>query len=618
MAFDWMNPGRRDFLKYALAAAAAPASAWPFTGAWANEDVYRGHAIGMWEDPKHGPDFTHFDWVNPDAPKGGEQVLHTVGTFDSFNAYTLKGNPAPTGATETLLVSNVDESSTEYGLLAEEIAFPRDRAWVEFTLNPLARWHDGKPVTVEDAIFSLETLKTKGHPQYRFYYQNILRGEQTGERTVRFVFENPDNRELPLITGQLPLFPKHYWEGRDFEKTTLEPPLGSGPYKVESFDVGRSVTLVRVDDYWGRDLPVNRGQNNPDRIRYDFYRDRIVSFEAFKAGAYDFRREYTSKQWATGYDTPALAKGDMKREEIKHSLPTGMQCFVFNTRREKFRDPALREALAYAFDFEWSNKNLFYGIYSRPRSFFENSELASSGLPSEAELEILEPYRGRIPERVFTEEYNPPTTDGSGNIRGNLRTALGILRKAGWNITDGKLIDPASGKPLEIEFLLSSPAFERIVLPFTKNLERLGVTSTVRTVDTAQYRNRTDSFDFDVTTEVFAQSSSPGNEQRDYWTTEAADRPGSRNMIGIKDPVIDELVDLLIAASSWEELVTRCRALDRVLQWNHFVIPQWASTTFNVAWWNRFGRPEKTPKYDVGFSAWWIDPALDAKLNRGG
>jgi microcin C transport system substrate-binding protein len=618
MAFDWMNPGRRDFMRFAAALAAAPATAWPFTGAHADDEVWRGHAIGMWEDPKHGPDFTHFDWVNPDAPKGGEVVQHVIGTFDTFHAFSLKGNPAPTGSVETLMTTNLDESSTEYGLLAGEIAFPKDRSWVEFTLRPEARWHDGEPVSVDDVIFSLEMLKTKGHPRYRAYYQSIVKGEAVGEHTVRLVFENANNRELPLIAGQMPIFPKHFWEGRDFEKTLLEPPLGSGPYRVESFDIGRTVTLVRVEDYWGRDLAVNRGLNNPDRIRYDFYRDRVVAFEAFKAGAYDFRQESISKQWATGYDGPALKSGDMQRAAIEHSLPTGMQCFVYNIRREKFQDPALREALAYAFDFEWSNTNLFYGIYSRPKSFFANSELASSGLPSEAELKILEPYRGRIPERVFTEEYQPPSTDGSGNIRGNLRTALGILRKAGWKIEDGKLIDPNTGKPLEIEFLISSPAFERIVLPFTQNLLRLGVTATVQPADTAQYRNRTDNFDFDITTEVFGQSGSPGNEQRDYWTTAAADQPGSRNMIGIKDPVIDELVDLLIAAPTWDDLVARCRALDRVLLWNHFVIPQWASTSFFVAWWNRFGRPERNPKNDVGFDSWWIDPELDAKLKRGG
>ena len=616
MAFDWMNPGRRDFLKFS--GAALVASAYPFTGARAADDVYRGHAMGMWEDPKHGPDFTHFDWVNPDAPKGGEIVQHAVGSFDSFNGFTLKGDSAPTGSIESLMTTNTDESNSEYGLLAESVAFPKDRSWVEFTLRAEARWHDGQPVTVEDAIFSLEILKTKGHPQYRFYYKNVLRGEKTGERTVRFIFDTANNRELPLITGQLPVLPKHYWESRDFEKTTLEPPLGSGPYRVESFDTGRSVTLVRVDDYWGRDLPVNRGQNNPDRIRYDYYRDRTVAFEAFKAGAYDFRHELTSSQWATGYDVPAIRSGEMKRETISHSRPTGMQCFVYNTRREKFQDPALREALAYAFDFEWSNKNLFYGIYERPKSFFENSELASTGLPSAEELKILEPMRGTIPDRVFTDEYQPPVTDGSGTPRANLRKGLDILRNAGWKITGGKLIDPKSGKPLEIEFLLSSPAFERIVLPFTKNLERLGVTSTVRTVDSAQYQNRMDSFDFDVTTDVFGQSSSPGNEQRDFWGSEAADRPGGRNTIGIKDPAIDKLVDLVIAAQTWEDLVTRCRALDRVLLWHHFVIPQWASTSFNIAWWNKFGRPEKTPKYEIGFTSWWVDPALTAKLKKSG
>src|SRR5690606_11659224 len=399
------------------------------------------HAIAMHGEPKYGPDFTHFDYVNPDAPKGGELRLGAEGTFDSFNPYIPRGTPAAGAAVaiESLMTSSADEPFTEYGLIADSIETPPDRSWVIFTLRPEARWHDGEPITADDVIFSLETLKTKGHPFYRFYYQSIVEAEKLGERKVRFTFAEGDNRELPLIAGQLPILPKHYWESRDFARTTLEPPLGSGPYRVADFEPGRFVTLERVEDYWGKDLPVNRGQNNFDIIRTDYYRDATVIREALKAGAIDYRLENQAKAWALDYDTPAVASGALKKTEFEHERPTGMQAFVMNSRRPIFSDERVRQALAYAFDFEWTNRTLFFGLYARTKSYFSNSELAAEGLPGPRELELLEPYRDRLPPEIFTKVYEPPSTDGTGWPRENLRRAFALLEEAGWVVRDMRL-----------------------------------------------------------------------------------------------------------------------------------------------------------------------------------
>ena len=575
------------------------------------------HGFAMHGAPKYGPDFKHFDYVNPNAPKGGLARLSAIGTFSTFNPFTLKGVAAAgiMQIFETLMESPDDEAFTEYGLLAETIEVPEDRSWVAFTLRPQARWHDGKPVTVEDVIFSLNVLKEKGQPFYRFYYKDVAKAEKTGERRVKFTFTaDGENRELPLIIGQLPILPKHYWESRAFDQTTMEPPLGSGPYKIKEFEAGRSIAYERVTDYWGADLPINKGRDNFDILRYDYYRDSTVALEAFKAGEYDFRQENSAKVWATGYESPAMTGGLFKKVDIPNEIPTGMQGFAFNTRKEMFQDKRVRQALGYAFDFEWSNKNLFYGQYTRTKSYFSNSELASVGLPSPEELKVLEPLRGKIPPEVFTQVYEAPVSDGSGNIRENLRKAQIILRDAGWSVKDGKLINNKTQKHLAFEILLVSPDFERIVLPYVKNLERLGVTANVRTVDTAQYQSRLDDFDFDVIVQSFGQSLSPGNEQRDFWGSDGADQPGSRNVIGIKDPAIDALIDQVIAAGDREQLIARTRALDRVLLWNHFMVPQFHNRTFRVAYWDKFNRPETTPKYGLAFSAWWIDSAKDQEL----
>jgi microcin C transport system substrate-binding protein len=585
--------------------------------AWAADaGVTVSHALAMHGDLKYGPDFKHFDYVNPNVPKGGEVRLADIGTFDSLNPFILKGSAAAGigGLFDTLTARSDDEPFSQYGLIAESIEVPADRSWVAFTLRPEARFHDGSPITVEDVIFTFETLKAKGHPFYRAYYANVQKAEKVGERKVKFTFSPGDNRELPLIVGEMPVLSKAYFSTRDFEKTTLEPPVGSGPYKVESVDPGRSITYRRVKDYWAEKLPVNVGRNNFDLIRYDYYRDATVALEAFKSGEYDFRQENIAKNWANAYNSPAVTQGLIKKEEIAHEQPAGMQAFIFNTRQPFFQDPRVRQALAHAFDFEWANKNLFNGAYKRTTSYFANSELASSGLPSPEEIKILEPFRGKIPEEVFTQEYRPPTTDGSGNIRDNLRKAFALLKEAGWIIKDKRLVN--AGQPMAFEILLVDPSFERIALPFVRNLERLGVTARVRTVDTTQYENRVENFDFDLIVATLPQSLSPGNEQRDFWTSEKADVPGSRNLAGIKDPVVDKLVDLVIAAPDRQSLVHRTRALDRVLLWGHYVIPQWHINVFRVAYWDKFGRPEKTPKYALAFDAWWVDPAKAEALGK--
>ncbi|MDA1089664.1 MAG: extracellular solute-binding protein [Proteobacteria bacterium] len=578
----------------------------------------KSHGIAMHGDLKYPAGFSHFEYTNPAAPKGGSVRLNAVGTFDSFNSFIVKGNGAAGVGFiyDNLMHGSSDEAFSQYGQLAESIEVPKDRSWVAFTLRPEAKWHDGKPVSVEDVIWTFNTLTTKGTPFYRFYYGNVSEVVKTGPRTVRFNFKPGENQELPLILGQLTILPKHYWKDRDFTKTTLEPPLGSGPYKIESFEPGRSITYSRVKDWWGEKIPVNRGQYNFDTIRYDYYRDSTVSLLAFKAGEYDYRAEDSSKAWATAYKTPNVEKGLIQKVDIKHNRSSGMQAFIFNTRRDIFKDSRVREALAYGFDFEWSNKNLFYGQYARTRSYFDNSELAATELPKGDELKLLEAYRGRIPDAVFSQEYNPPKNDGSGDARRNLRIGGKLLSDAGWRIKDNKRINDKTGKALEFEVLLVSPLFERIVLPFAKNLEKLGVIVRVRTVDPSQYSRRIDTFDFDVIVGGAGQSLSPGNEQRSYWGSKTADIEGGRNTIGIKDPVIDELIEKVIAASDRKALVTSVRALDRVLQWGHWVIPHWHAKFDRVAYWDKFGRPAITPIQGNQFLAWWVDPKKEAVLKN--
>ena len=580
------------------------------------------HGMAMHGDMKYGPDAKHLDYVNPDAPKGGELRLPAIGTFDNFNPFIIKGSAAA-GLGDLyvpLTVQSLDEPFTEYGQLAETIETPEDRSWVKFTLRPEARWSDGKPITADDVIFTLDILREKGLPFFRAYYGSVAKTEKLSEREVKFSFkEGETNMELPLILGQMIVLPKHYWEGREFDRTTLEQGVTSGPYRIKSFEPGRYIVYERVKDWWAKDLWLNRGRFNFDEVRFEYYRDATVAFEAFKSGQTDLRIENIARNWATGYDVPAVQNGLIVKRQIDHDLPQGMQAWVMNLRRPQFQDPRVRQALTQMFDFEWMNKTLFYDSYRRTRSYFSNSELASSGLPSPEELKILEPLRGQIPDEVFTKEFTLPQTDGSGNNRDGLRQALRLFKADGWEVKDGRLMK--DGKQFEFEILLSNPSFERVALPFKQALERIGINASVRTVDTAQFQRRTDQFDFDMIVGGAGQSLSPGNEQREFFGSEAAKQEGSRNLSGISDPAIDKLIELVISAPDRQALIARTRALDRVLLWHWYMIPQWHLSAFRVAYWDVFGMPKTNPKYGLPIDdTWWIDPdklkAMQGK--RGG
>lgn len=581
------------------------------------------HALSLIGEPKYPAGFKHFDYVNPKAPKGGKVRLSAIGSFDSLNPFVLKGVAASGSGLiyDSLMDGSMGEPSTGYGLLAEWVTYPEDFSTATFKLRDGARWHDGKPVTVQDVIFSLQILKTKGHPFYGKYYKNVVRAEETGEREVTFTFDVTGNRELPMIVGELTILPKHYWTGkdedgkaRDFSKTTLTAPLGSGPYRIKDAKAGRSLTLERVKDYWAKDLPVKIGQDNFDEILFEYYRDATIAFEAFKADRLDFFTETSSKNWAIEYDIKAVKQGWIKKERIELKRGQAMQAFVFNTRREKFKDPRVRHAFNYAFDFEWANKNLFFGQYKRISSYFQNTELASSALPLGLELEILNGIKDLVPKQVFTTPHSNPTTDGSGSIRKNMREALKLFKAAGWKVKNRKLVN-AKGEQMEADFLLISPQFERIVQPYMRNLERLGIKTSLRIVDSPQYRRRLDVFDFGIIVGSFAQSQSPGNEQRNFWGSASADENGSRNFIGIKNPAIDKLIDKIIFAENRTELVAATHALDRVLLWNHYVVPQWFIPYARVAHWDRLGRPEKLPSQSVGFpNVWWWNDEAAKKL----
>lgn len=612
-----------------LALAAAAMALSTGVGSLSAGSETRHHALSLVGEPAYGPDFKHFDWVNPDAPKGGTVRQWAMGSFDSLNPFSVQGSTAAGVGLiyDTLMTSSPDEPSTEYGLVAEWVSFPDDFSSATFGLRPEARFHDGEPIKPEDVIFSLEALK-KAHPHYNAYYRNVVRAEKTGDHEVTFTFDQKGNRELPQIVGQLPVLPKHFWEAtgangqpRDLSRSTLEIPLGSGPYKIKSFDPGRSIVYERVKDWWAKDLPVSKGQWNFDEFVFTYFRDRVPAFEAFKVGQIDYWQETSAKAWATSYDFEAVRRGLVKKEEIPIRRVTPMQAFVMNLRRPQFQDIRVRKAFNLAFDFEWMNKNLFFDQYKRTESFFGNSELQATGLPTGRELEILNEIKDEVPPEVFTTEWKNPVNATPQDQRNNLRKAAQLLAEAGWKPQNGVLTN-AKGEQLAVEILIVQPDFERVVLPFKTNLERLGVRVSVRIVDTSQYQRRTDTFDYDIIVDSFPQSNSPGNEQRNFWGSAAADTHGSMNSIGIKNPAIDKLIDKIIYAADREELVAATRALDRVLLWNYYVIPQWHSPFDRIAVWDMFGRPDKLPEQSPSFMrVWWLDAEkqkeLNAKRGRG-
>lgn len=584
----------------------------------ADAGINNSHAIAMHGQPLYPADFTHFDYTNPDAPKGGSLKLQVVGGFDTLNPFVPKGRPAAgMGATDnsylydSLTIRGEDEAFTQYGLLAKTIEWPDDRSWVRYHLNDAARFSDGEPVRADDVAWTFHTLMKDGHPFYSFYYAEVARVEVNDPLTITFHFAaNSINKELPLIIGQLPILPKHVWETRDFGKAGMTLPVGSGPYRITKADPGKKIVYQRRDDYWAKDLPVMKGRNNFDTITYDYFLDEKAAMIAFTGGNYDWRSEVSSKEWATAYQGPAFDKGEIKKEVVSHHNPAGAQAFIFNIRQPLFQDKVLRKAIGYAFDFEWSNANLFYGQYKRTRSYFENSDMAATGLPDKAELALLEPFRDQLPEEVFTHEYQPPKSDGSGRPRENLRQAQRMLKEAGYQFRDGNLFTP-DGKPVKFEITLISPAFERVVLPFARNLKSLGISASVVKVDSAQYVERLRNFDFDVVVSSMGQSSSPGNEQKEYWSSEAADSPNSRNRIGIKNPVVDALIDKIIAAPDRAALITACRALDRVLQWNYYGVFNWYTDTYRIAYQSRLRHPEfgKYVTPDTSLDTWWDSTA---------
>jgi microcin C transport system substrate-binding protein len=584
------------------------------------------HGLSLFGDLHYPEGFPRFDYVNPDAPRGGTVRLNALGTFDNFNVVvaSVKGQLAAGMGLiyNRLLAGALDEVTTMYGLLAEAVDYPPDRSRVAYRLRPEARWHDGKPVTADDVIFSFEMWK-KYDPELAGYYRHVVKAERTGEREVSFTFDSAGNRELPLIVGELTVLPKHWWQGtdsnghqRDISVTTLEPPLGAGAYRVKNFVPGRSVVYERVKDYWGDRLNVNVGQNNFDEIRFEYFRDSTVALEAFKGDQIDWRTENSAKNWATAYDFPAVRDKRVIIEEFPMRSRGVMQAFAFNIRREKFKDPRLRRAFNFAFDFEEMNKQIFYGQYRRISSYFDGTELASSGIPEGHELEILETVRAKVSPELFTMAYTNPVAGNPEAVRSNLREATKLLKEAGYDIRDRKLVNAATGEQLSVEILVDDPTYERIVLFYRPSLERLGMSVSVRTVDEVQYQNRLRQWDYDMIIASWGESLSPGNEQRIYWGSQAADTPGTRNLIGIKNEAVDALIDRIVFAKDRAELVAAAKALDRVLLWNFYVVPQWTYDKVRTARWDRFGRPEKLPRYnEPDFPGiWWWDSDRATKI----
>ena len=603
--------------------AAAPADAANAGG----EPEWR-YATSLSESPRYAEGFPHFDYVDTEAPKGGRVRLADPSGFDSFNPVLRRGNPAPglTLTYDTLMTSSLDELdiSSMYGLIANSLRYPADYSWVEYRLDPAAHWHDGEPITPEDVIWSLEVTK-EADPTRAFYYKDVVSAEDVGDNTVRFTFARAGNKELPHIVGQLQVLPKHWWTAtgpgggqRDIMAGTLEPPLGSGPYKIASFEPNRFIEYERVPDYWAADHPVNIGTNNFERIRYETYRDQTVALEAFKGDQYDFRSENSAKNWATGYEFPARERGDVILEEFPDEGRGVMQAFVMNLRLPKYQDPRVRRALNLLYDFESQKETIFFGQYERIDSFFDGTELAASGLPEGQELEILEEVRGDVPASVFTEPYTNPVNGTPDKVRENAREAVRLFKEAGYEIRGGKMVNAATGEPFTIELVENSPAMERVVLPYKTSLGRIGVDLTFRIIDTSQYINRIRDFDFDMTILGWGQSLSPGNEQLDYWGSESADRPQSQNYAGIKNPAVDHLIERVITAPDRETLIAATKALDRVLLQNDYVVPMFTTNKLRTARWNRFGHPDNIPPYTHGFpTIWWWDQEKADSVGKG-
>ena len=575
------------------------------------------HGLAMHGMPNHGTEIKHLPYVNPDAPKGGTLRLGVYGSFDNLNRISFKGSRAAgLGYVNDTLMRRVwDEAFTLYGLIAEFVEMPEDRSSITFYINPDAKFHDGSSITREDVLFSLETFQTKGTPNQKKTYGKVVKTEFVDDNGIKMIFINNDDKELPLIVaGFLPIVPKKYYNNIDVTKTFLDIPLGSGPYKIKELEPGRQIVYERVDDYWAKDLFPNKGQYNFDKLVYDYYKDSNVLLEAFKVGEYDYRREYNAKRWQTNYEFDAVDRGDVILQEMKNDRPTGMNALVMNSRKEIFNNSRVRLALSYAYDHEWINKALYNNAYTRTDSYFDNSPLASSGLPSKNELLLLNQWKEQLPAELFIKTYEPPVSDGSGTPRRNLRIAKQILEEEGWFIENGKLMK--NGKEFSFEFLIVSPSVEKIALAFQKTLKVLGISMSIRTVDSSQYQARMLNYDFDMIKASWNVSLSPGNEQQFYWGSEVGKKDGSKNYAGVDSPVVDDLIEKLIGAKTREELTTAIHALDRVLLWGHYVIPLYHSNTDRIAYWNFLEYPDKIPLYGIVIESWWANPDKAEKLQR--
>ncbi|MEL6584108.1 MAG: extracellular solute-binding protein [Pseudomonadota bacterium] len=586
-----------------------------------HEETIVAHGISTFGDLKYGPDFEHYEYVNPDAPKGGLFSTWAFGTFDTLNPYILRGNSAfaASAVFDTLMTSSADEPDSLYGLVAETIEYPEDRSWAAFNLRPEARFSDGSPLTSADVVFSYNALVNEGRPVYQLTFQDVASVTAEGPHRVRFDFvEGAPTRELPSLVAGIPIFSAAWWEGRDFTEPTLEPILGSGPYVVGDLEAGRFIAYERNMDYWAADLPVNKGQNNFDEVRYEYYADYTAAFEGFKAGVYTFREEFSSAVWGTGYDFPAVNDGTVVVEQLVDGTPTGTQGFFFNLRRDKFADLRVREAIAMMFNFEWSNRTLFYDLYKRTDSFWENSPLEATGMPTEAELALLEPLRADIPETVFTEEaFLPPVSRPDRVDRRLLRRASALLDEAGWTVVDGRRVN-AEGEVFTIDLLNDVPAFERIINPFVQNLQQLGIDVEAPLVDNATSSQREKEFDFDMVIRRYRMSLTPGPELYGLFGSDGANTEDSANVAGLANPAVDALIDQIQRAETREELNTAVSALDRVLRAMHIWVPQWANTTHNIAYLDMYARPDIKPPYSRGTETWWLDTEKAAALEAAG
>jgi microcin C transport system substrate-binding protein len=581
--------------------------------AWAGPPLIVSHALSVHSTPRYPAGFTHFDYVNPDAPKGGSLRLGSVGTYDSFNRYAIRGSFSDSSELfyDTLMTASLDEIEVYYGLVAEKVEYPADYAWIIFHINPKARFQDGKKITADDVVFSFNKFMAEGVPQFHIFYADV-KPEALDTLRVKFTLKKGDKAMLVSLAG-LAVLPRQFWESHKLSEPITDVPLGSGAYTVKDYKIGQYVVYERLKDYWGMNLPVNKGQLNFDAVRYDYYRDETVAFEAFKAGEYDFYQERIAKNWATLYKGRSFDTGAIVKEEIPDQRPQGMQAMIFNVQRPIFNDRRVRRALSNALDFQWMNKNLFYNQYARTRSYFTSTLYEAKGLPGKEELAVLDPLRGKIPDEVFTREYNPPVTDGSGNIRDQIREALRLLKEAGWEIRNEKMVNVKTGEPLAFEMLLWNDSDNRVALPIQKNLQRMGVTMNIRMVDPTQYQNRVWKRDFDMVSGVYAAFFYPSTDVNDVWRSNYID--STYNLAGVQDPAVDSLVDGILANQEKEQaLLALGHALDRVLTWNFYVIPEWHVGKYRIAYWNKFSRPKVLPRYSLGTGSWWLDTEKEARL----